>query len=204
MRRKIRGARTAGAVLGASLLVGLILFPGAAEADVWRLARGPSSVEFVVGHLIFSEVAGRFSRFEGSVDCPEDDFADAAVKVTIDVKSIYTGHADRDRELLTEDFFEAERYPKMRFESRSVERTGPETYLLVGDLTIRDITREVEFEARYGGERRTVAGKRRDFRATVSINRSDYGLNWNDTWAGRALVSEKVEITLAIALVGDL
>lgn len=207
MRRETKSARSAGAasgasaILSASLLAGLMVSPRVCEAEVWRMARGPSSVEFAVGHLIFSEVTGRFSRFDGSVDCPGDDFTDATVKVTIDVASVYTGHADRDRHLLTEDFFEANRFPEMRFESRLVERTGSETYRLVGALTIRGITHEVELEALYWGERRTASGKRRDFRATGSVNRSDYGLSWNDTWAGRALVSEKIEITLAIALV---
>ncbi len=190
-----------GGLIGASLLVGLVLAPDAAEAEIWRLARGPSSVEFSVKHLVFSEVAGRFGRFDGSVDCPGDDFADATVEVTIDVATVYTGHADRDRELLTADFFEVERFPQMRFESRAIERTGPERYRLVGDLTIRGVTHEVELEALYGGERETAGRKRRDFHATTTVNRSDYGLSWNDTWAGKALVGEKVDITLAIALV---
>lgn len=201
MRRKNRCARTAGAVLSASLLAGLILFPRATGAEVWRLVRGPSSVEFAVSHLLFTKVTGRFSHFTASIDCPGDNFTDAKVEATIDVTSVYTGHADRDRQLLTEAFFAAERYPEMRFESRSVVRTGPETYRLVGDLTIRGVTREVALEAVYRGERRTARGRRRDLRATGSINRSDYGLSWNDTWADRALVAEKVEITLEIALV---
>lgn len=204
MRRQIKGTRTTGAasrILSASLLAGLILCPSAGEAEVWRLARGPSSVEFSVGHLVFSEITGRFGRFAGSVDCPGDDFTDAKVEVTIDVASVYTGHLDRDRHLLTEDFFEAERYPEMRFESRSIERTGSETYRLIGDLTIHGITHEVEFEALYGGERGTAEGKRRDFRATTSVNRSDYGLSWNDTWTGKVVVGEKVDIALDIALI---
>jgi len=189
MQRWNQDTPTAGAVLGAILIVGLAFPPTAATAEVWRFARGPSSVEFTVGHLIFTTVTGRFSRFDGTVRCPDDssgdDFAGATVDVTIDVGSVYTGHVDRDRHLLAEDFFAAERFPQMRFESRSVERTGPETYLLVGGLTIRGVTHDVEFEAFYAGERETARGKRRDFRATGSINRSDYGIIWNQTWTGR-------------------
>jgi len=211
MRSQIKGAAnvpssadsvsSAGPILRPLLLAGLLLVPRSTEADVWRLDRGPSSVEFTIGHLIFSEVTGRFGRFHGTVECPSEDFTDARVDVSIDVTSVYTGHSDRDRELMTEGFFAADRFPEMRFESRSVERTGPVTYRLVGDLTIRGITHEVVLKALYGGERKSARGKRRDFRATGSINRSDYGITWNDTWAGRLLLADEVEITLAIVLI---
>ena len=205
MRRCNKGTLTAGSLLGASLLAGLAFLPSATEAEVWRLDRGPSSIEFTIGHLIFSEVTGRFGRFHGTVQCPGDclakDFTEASVDITIDVTSVYTGHPDRDQELMTEGFFAADRFPEMRFETRSVERTGPVTYRLVGDLTIRGITHEVVLKALYGGERKSARGKRRDFRATGSINRSDYGITWNDTWAGRLLLADEVEITLAIVLI---
>lgn len=200
MQRWHRGILTK-AVTSLVSLAMLALFAPTAGAESWRLARGPSLVEFTIDHLIFSEVSGRFGRFEGTVNSPGDDFASAKVEVAIDVASIYTGHADRDRHLLAGDFFDVERFPEMRFESRSVEPVGPGTYHVVGDLTIRGITHDVELEALYSGERETTAGKRRDYRARGSINRSDYGLRWNDLWAGRALIGEEVEITLVIALV---
>ncbi len=201
----VSAAGSTSPILSALLLAGLVLGPRATAAEIWRLAPGPSSVEFTIGHLIFSEVTGRFGRFHGTVECPGDclgeDFTDARVDIAIDVTSVYTGHPDRDRELISESFFAAERFPEMRFESRFVEQTGPATYRLVGGLTIRGITHEVVLEARYEGERMSARGKRRDFRATGSINRSDYGITWNDTWAGRLLLADEVEITLAIALV---
>lgn len=183
------------------LLVASFVPASALPAEVWRLAKGPSSVEFTIGHLVFSEVEGRFGRFQGTVDCPGDDFTDAQVQVSIDVASIYTGHTDRDRELLGEDFFAADRFPEMRFESRSVVPTGPETYRLSGELTLRGVTREVDLEARSSGRFATAAGERLDFRATGSIRRSDFGITWNDTWAGRLILADEVDIRLDVALV---
>ncbi|MCH7667359.1 MAG: YceI family protein [Acidobacteria bacterium] len=205
MRSQTKGAASAAGstspILSALLLAGLVLVPRATAAEIWRLAPGPSSVEFTIGHLIFSKVTGRFGRFHGTVDCPGDDFTDATVEVSIDVTSIYTGHPDRDRELMSESFFAAERFPEMRFESRLVERTGPATYRMVGDLTIRGITHEVVLSAFYAGERKSAQGKRRDLQASGSISRSDFGITWNDTWAGRLLLADEVEITLAVALI---
>ena len=89
----------------------------------------------------------------------------------------------------------------MSFESRSVSSTGPHGFSIVGDLTIRDRTRQIVLDAEYLGKRPTSGGERRDFRATGSLNRFDYGLRWNQLWAGRALVGETIRITLDIALI---
>lgn len=183
-----------------ALAAGLLFLPPVLAAEVWQLAPGPSSVEFTIGHLIFSTVTGRFGRFQGTVDFPGDDVTDARVEVAIDITSIYTGHADRDRELLGSEFFAADRFPEMRFESRSVALTGPGTYRVTGDLTLHGVTRQVDLKARSSERFTTASGERRDFRATGSIRRSDFGITWNDTWAGRLILDDRVDIQLDIAL----
>ena len=200
--KSIRKARAALAGLGA---VVVLATTGATRAETWRLARGPSSIEFTIGHLIFSEVSGRFGRFDGVVSCPngcsDDDMTKARIDVTIDVTSVYTGHADRDRELMNEDFFAADRFPEMRFESRAIERTAQDGFRVLGELTIRGVTLPVALEALSEEEHQTSTGRRRDFRASGSIHRSDYGMTWNDTWAGRLVVADEVRINLSITLV---
>ncbi len=183
-------------------LLALPLCTPAGAAD-WRLARGPSSVSFTIGHLVLTEVSGRFTRFSGSAHCPDGDFTNATIEATIEVDSIYSGHQDRDRELLTDDFFFAEKFPQMRFASRSVTRIGPDAYTILGDLTIRGITREIVLDAEHLGRRTTTQGERVDFRATASLNRFDYGVSWNPLWTGRILLDETVQITLEIALIEE-
>ena len=91
----------------------------------------------------------------------------------------------------------------MYFRSTGIERSGPDTYRILGDLTIRGITREIGLQARHTGTRPTSRGLRMDFHATGALNRFDYGLSWNERWLERVLVDETVEISLKIALLRD-
>lgn len=181
------------------LLLALAAAPAAAAS--WRLARGPSEVSFRVGHLVLLTVEGRFRRFTGSVETAGPGFEGASIEAVVDVTSVSTGHRDRDRELLGEEFFAADRFPTIRFVGRAVERLGGSRYRVRGELTIRDVTREVELEA-VELERRRVrgGGVRTLISATTGINRFDYGLDWSDTWAGRAVLDETVEIRVRAAL----
>ncbi len=179
----------------------LPLWAGAATASAWQVARGPSAVSFTISHLIFSEVEGRFTRFSGSVELPGESFEEARIEADIDVASIRTGHRDRDEHLVSEEFFFADRFPRIRFVSRTVRRTGEDTYEIVGDLTIRDVTREIVLAASSMGRRQTTAGARLDFEATGLLNRHDYELQWNKIWDGRAVLGEEVQITLKVCLV---
>lgn len=179
----------------------LLSWSGAAAATTWQLARGPSAVSFTISHLIFSEVEGRFSRFSGSVDLPGESFEEARIEADIDVASIRTGHRDRDQHLVSEDFFFADEYPRIRFVSRSVRRTGRKTYEIVGDLTIRGVTREIVLAADHMGRKETDGGTRLDFVATGSLDRSAFDLRWNRIWDGRAVLGNDVQIRLKVCLV---
>ena len=174
-----------------------------ATASTWQVARGPSAVGFRVSHLVFSEVEGRFTRFAGSVDLPGDDLETARIEAEIDAASIRTGHQDRDQHLKSDDFLAAEAFPKIRFVSRQVRRTGAETYDIVGDLTIRDVTRQIVLAAKSMGRRETTSGARLDFEASGSVDRKAYGLRWNQIWDGSAVLGDEVEISLKICLVED-
>jgi polyisoprenoid-binding protein YceI len=195
-RRRDRQLRS---VVCAALLtaLGATVLP----ATSWQVAGGPSKVTFEVSHLVFSEVSGRFRSFTGSVDCPDDDFERAVIEATIAAESIYTGHEDRDRHLKSDDFLDAGRFPEIRFASRSVRRTGEESFEIIGELTIRGVTREIVLDATSMGRRETTRGARLDFHAHGTLDRRDFGLRWNKIWDGKALLGEKVEIDLNVALV---
>lgn len=207
MRFEMRWLLSIGVLLGT-----MAAAPPVAADTTWRVARGPSAVEFRVRHLLFSKVEGSFRRFSGSVVLPDsgadggdEDFSDARIAATIEVASIYTGHRDRDRSLQGEDFFWAGRYPRIHFESRSVRRTGERAYRVQGDLTLRGVRREIELVGEYLGQGALPTGElRADFELTGSLNRFDYGLRWNELLeTGGALVGEEVAITLKIAIVRD-
>jgi polyisoprenoid-binding protein YceI len=163
-----------------------------------------SVAEFVVKHLMFSTVKGRFSKVSGEIKLDEADPTNSSVSAEADVASVDTGDPKRDGHLRSPDFFEAEKYPALTFISRRVERAGNgDTYRVVGDLTIRDVTREVTFDTTYLGQGTDPwGGTRVGFSATTTINRKDFGLNWNAPLeAGGVLVSDQVRINLEVQAV---
>src|SRR5690349_21093246 len=129
------------------------------------------------------------------------DYSDAKIVFTVDVNSINTDNENRDKHLKSDDFFNAEKYPQMKFESTSFTPLGNNKYKLDGNLTIRDVTRPVSFDVTYGGSVPERGGAKSGFKAKTTINRFDYGLKWDRaTEAGGLVVSKEVDITLNVAL----
>jgi len=176
--------------------------PTAAEVHTWQVDAAHSTVEFSVRHMVISTFTGRFTSFEGTVSFNEAQPEASSVVATVDVESIQTGNTQREDHLRSDDFFNAETYPTMTFRSTSIERDG-EDYKIRGDLTIRDITRPVVFEAEYGGIVKDPWGNlRAGFVAETTINRRDFGLNWSAVIeTGGAVVADKVKIKLHIEAV---
>jgi polyisoprenoid-binding protein YceI len=173
------------------------------ETKIWSIDSSHSGVHFSVRHLVVAKVRGRFATFSGSVKLDESDLTRSTVEVEIDASSIDTGVADRDKHLRSADFFDVERFPKLRFASTRVESAGKNRYLVHGDLTIRDVTRPVTLDVEYGGAAKDPWGNERAaFAASTSVERSDYGLKWNQALeAGGVLVGERVDIELEVELV---
>lgn len=160
-----------------------------------------SSVEFTVRHMGFATVRGRFEKF--TVDAEVDESgAPVRVSAKIDAASINTGTEGRDQHLRSADFFDAENYPTITFESTNIERRG-DVYVIQGDLTIRDVTKPASFEADLTGFVSDPWGNPRiAAEATGKINRTDWNLTWNQVLeAGALLVSEEVRFTLNVQLV---
>ncbi len=166
----------------------------------WKIDAGHSQVQFKVKHLAITNVNGIFNIFEGTVDCPGEDFDQARVKASIAVDSIDTKHPDRDKHLKSPDFFDAEKYPFISFDGL-LQKDG-EDYQLTGDLTICDVSRPVTLDVEFTGAATGRFGDHRaGFEASGKINRKDFGLTWNILAEGGGLVlGDEVKLNFDIQL----
>jgi len=163
----------------------------------WSVDKTHSNVKFTVTHLVISEVEGYFKLFDGTLEYSKPDFSDAKINFTVDVNSINTDNENRDKHLKSDDFFSAEKFPQMKFESTSFTSVGTNKYKLVGNLTIRDVTKPATFDVTYGGTANMGKTVKSGFKAKGTINRFDYGLKWDRaTEAGGMVVGKDVEITV--------
>ncbi|MEB2310874.1 MAG: YceI family protein [Sorangiineae bacterium] len=166
----------------------------------WDFDHAHSSVNFWVRHLMVSKVRGRFATWDGTLSFDPDDLTTAKLEVTIDAGSIETREEKRDAHLRSPDFLDAEKFPKLTFKSSKIEKKSGDKYALSGDLTIRGVTKPVTLDVEYSG---TVTdpwgGSRAGFSASTSLNRRDFGLEWNQALeAGGVLVGDKVNLDLEI------
>ena len=169
----------------------------------WNLDTVHSGINFSVRHMVVSKVRGRFAKFTGNVTLDEGDLTRSTMEATIDASSIDTGTAQRDEHLRSADFFDVERFPEIRFRSTRIETLGGERYRLVGELTIRDVSREIALDVEYGGRGKDPWGNERvGFTAKASLDRKDFGLKWNQALeTGGVLVSDRVELELELQAV---
>jgi polyisoprenoid-binding protein YceI len=173
--------------------------PSVQELTKWSIDKPHTAVRFAVSHLVVAETEGTFKVFDGSVEHSKADWSDAKINFSIDVNSINTDNDYRDKHLKSDDFFNAEKFPAMNFQSTSFKPLGNNKYELNGNLTIRDITKPVKFDVSFGGvsSNKQKAG----FKATGTINRFDYNLKWDKmTEAGELVVGKEVEITVRVEL----
>ncbi|MFW6773280.1 YceI family protein [Nocardioides sp. CPCC 205120] len=158
---------------------------------------------FSVRHAMVTTVRGSFKEFDGTATINTTDPAASTVALTIKAASIDTGNADRDGHLQTGDFFEAEKYPNITFVSTKVEREDADTWLVTGDLTIKDVTKSVTVELEQTGSARDPFGNLRiGFEGGVAINRKDWGLTYNAALeTGGVLISEKVKLEFDVSAI---
>jgi polyisoprenoid-binding protein YceI len=189
----------------AALLLAISMNATAADTNTWKVDRSHSKVEFSVTHMMVSETSGNFKMFDGTVTSDKDDFTDAKIEFTVDVATINTDDEARDKHLRSDDFFSADKYPKMTFKSTSFKKVSGNKYKLVGDLTIRDVTKKVEFDVTYNGTVKDPWGNTRaGFKLNGNINRVDYGLKWNAMMeTGGMVVSENVNILCNVEFIKD-
>ena len=150
-------------------------------------------IQFKIQHLGFSWLLGRFNTFSGEFHLDQNKIEDSKVNVTIDVASVDSNHADRDKHLRGKDFFEVDKYPKATFKSTKVEKTGDKTAKVTGDFTLKGVTKPVTLDVSYiGGGKDPWGGYRQGFEANTELKLKDFGIDYN---LGPA--SEKVQIYIS-------
>lgn len=168
----------------------------------WTIDTAHTTVSFVARHMGLSKVRGRFTKFDGSIEGDPSDLTTARARFEVDLASVDSGNADRDAHLKSADFFDVEKNPTMTFVSKSITGSG-DSFKVVGDLTIKGVTKEVELDYEHGGEGVDPYGNRKlGGTLTGTLKRSDWGLTWNVALeAGGWLVSDniKIEIDLQVA-----
>ncbi len=173
----------------------------ASTTATWELDPAHTQAEFEVKHMMFAKVRGRFSSIEGTLQLgPDGDIASSQVSASLKTASVDTGQSDRDVHLRSPDFFDAEQYPELKFESQSVAANKDGSLTVTGDLTIKDVTRSVKLAVNETGRGVDPWGNARvGFTARTTIDRRDYGLTWNQALeAGGILVGTDVKITLEV------
>jgi polyisoprenoid-binding protein YceI len=164
-----------------------------------------SRIGFVARHAMVTKVRGSFNEFSGSGYLDAENPSASHAELTIQAASIDTRNADRDGHLRSNDFFDMETYPEIRFASTSVERVDETTYRVTGDLTIKDTTKPVTVDFEYTGTAVDPYGNQRvGFEGSTTVNRKEWGVNWNAALeAGGVLVSEKVTLEFEVSAVRD-
>jgi polyisoprenoid-binding protein YceI len=160
-----------------------------------------SEVGFSVRHLM-SKVRGKFIDFEGTIEVGDNPL-DSKTAVTVQIGSVTTGNPQRDADLGTSQYFEVDKYPTMTFVSKGFRQTGDSAFVLVGDLTIKDVTKEVELEVDYLGVDQDPWGNTRvGFEAATSVNRREFNVTGNVPLNGeKVLIGDQIAVTLLVQAV---
>ena len=169
----------------------------------WVIDPTHTEIGFKVKHMMFTNVSGKIDNYEATIETDGDDFANAVISFSGDATSISTGSADRDKHLLSVDFFDVEKFPKMDFSTTSFTKVDNENFELKGDLTLHGVTKPVTLAVESAGLMKDPWGNiKAAFSITGKINRKDWGLTWNAALeTGGVLVSEEVRIIAEVQLI---
>ena len=169
----------------------------------WEVDLAHSSLEFAVRHMLVSTVKGAFLGFSVEAEIDEKNVAKSRATVKVNVASLDTREPRRDVHLRSADFFDTERFPTIIYTVKSIDKVSSDRYRVIGDLTIKEITREVPLDAEISGPVADPFGALRlGISAEGRVNRHDYGLDWNlATEAGGLLVGDDVKISVEIEFV---
>ena len=180
--------------------LGLSLASPVFGADQYAIDPAHTNVGFSVQHLVINRVHGNFTAVSGEILYDEEDVTRSSVKVVIQTASINTNQADRDKHLKSADFFDAEKYPEITFQSTKIEKRDKEGYLCVGTLTMHGVSKEVAIPFEVTGKVKDPRGKTRiGIEANLTLNRLDYGISWNKALEGGGLVvGNSVRIALNV------
>ena len=191
-----KASRLAGAVLALSLVL-----PVSVGAETWVIDPAHTVSGFTVRHLMISNVTGVFEVTRGTIEYRPGDPGSVKADITVEAKSVNTRIGRRDDDLRSDNFFNADKFPTLAFRSKRVQNVRAEGFDLVGDLTIRDVTREVvlKVDGPTAPIKDPQGNRRVGATASTTINRKDFGIMWNRTIeAGGVVVGDEVKINLEV------
>ncbi|MCP9461155.1 MAG: YceI family protein [Nitrospira sp.] len=185
------------------LLTGISIEVGA-ETARWNIDPDHSLVEFRVAHMMVSKTTGRFLDYRGFVEMDADAKTFKAIEAVINAASINTNHEKRDAHLRNEDFLDVQRYPTMTYKMKRYDKQG-DKYSVVGDFTLRGVTKEVVLVGTFNGVSQDPWGNlRAGFSAEGKLNRKDFGMVWNKALdSGGLVVGDEVQIRLEIECIKE-
>jgi polyisoprenoid-binding protein YceI len=171
--------------------------------STYKIDAAHSEITFKVKHLMITNVTGSFTKFDATLESDAADFSDAKISFDAEVNSITTNNEQRDGHLKSDDFFAAEKFPKLSFVSKSLSKKSDDEYTLTGDLTIRDQTKTVDLTVEYAGTVTDPYGQvKAGFEINGKINRKEFGLTWGAvTEAGGVVVSDEVKLHLNVQMI---
>jgi len=177
--------------------------PQTQTKTVWTLDPAHTTVEFAAKHLMVTTVKGHFGKVTGQIELDESDYTKSSVEATIDIAGLYSRDEKRDGHLRSSDFFHVEKHPIATFKSTRVERKSDDEYVVYGDLTVRDVTKEVALNTTFEGASKSPWGSEViAFNATTKLNRKDFGLNWNVALeTGGVLVGDSINLAVDVEAV---
>lgn len=168
----------------------------------WSFDKSHSKIGFTVSHMVITDVDGKFNDYEGTIVTDGETFEGAQVNFTIQTASIFTDNENRDNHLRSDDFFAADQHPQITFVGKSMTKVSDDKYKLVGDLTMRGTTKEVALDVKHNGTVQDPWGNTKaGFKLTGSVDRFEYGLNWNKAIeAGGLVVGKTVYFDIDVQL----
>ena len=183
-----------------ALLLGLLISGSVFAQTKWTKDQAHTNLTFSVTHMTVAETTGTFNDYTIDVSSPSEDFNNADVNFTAKTASINTQNERRDGHLKSADFFDAEKYPEIKFAGKLIKDGGK--YHLRGKLTMKDVTKDVDFDVTYKGTLKTAQMTKAGFKFVGTINRFDYNLKWDKTVeaGGGLVVGQEVEITANVEL----
>jgi polyisoprenoid-binding protein YceI len=188
--------------LAAPVLLGLMFTAPAAAQTTWNIDPSHSTAGFSVRHMMISNVKGSFGKMEGTLTWDGKDVKTVAAEATIDATTITTNNEKRDAHLKRPDFFDVEKFPTITFKSKRAEAGSNGQFRLIGDLTMRGVTKEVALDVSQPTPPQIIQGRLRSgATATTKLNRQDFGVSWNRNLdGGGILVGDEVSITLELEI----
>ena len=169
----------------------------------YKIDPAHSEINFKIKHLMITNVSGSFTKFDGTMESDKDDYSDAKIHFEAETASITTHNEQRDGHLRSAEFFDAEKFPKVTFDSTSFEKKGEDNYTLTGNLTMHGVTKFVTLDTELGGVTTDPCGQSKvGFEIVGRINRKEFGLEWNTPLeTGGVMLGDEVKLQINVQLV---